>query len=148
MKKYAIYMTFVLSIIFIFITVGATQEKEPFLRNKPKTIDSLSDDYNKGVEIEIRKGSTSDTLKVIRYISSGSSFPGLTVEGGTMALTKEILKDNYVNFDAEKIKIAPSIIVPISSTESISSGSKGAKLKRIKDKGILLIGGTAYLIRK
>jgi hypothetical protein len=52
-------------------------------------------------------------------------------------------------FCVGNIRIAPNLTVPLSSTESIISGSTGALLKRFKTgKEIVLVEGEAYLLVK
>lgn len=52
-------------------------------------------------------------------------------------------------FCAKRLKIAPNLTIPVSTTESIVSGPNGVTLLRnASNKGVFLLKGDAYLLKK
>jgi hypothetical protein len=119
------------STVFILSGCITGQEHVAFLTNRQVIIESLPDHVT-DVETFIVG---SDEKTGILSLAKGSACP--TWDG------------NICIFCAKKIKIAPNLIIPISGSESIVSGKNGATLLRKKGgKGVILINGEAYLLKK
>jgi len=119
------------SIVFILSGCITGQEHVAFLTNRQVIIESLPDHVT-DVETFIVG---SDEKKGILSLAKGSA---CATWNGQICI-----------FCAKRIKIAPNLTVPISTTESIVSGPNGATLVRnTPGKGVLIINGDAYLLKK
>jgi hypothetical protein len=118
-------------ILFLLSGCMRGQAPIPFLSNKQVIIESLPDHVS-DLETFIVGA---DEKRGILNLAKGSA---CATWNGQICI-----------FCAKRIKIAPNLTVHISSTESIVSGPNGATLIRnTPGKGILLINGDAYLLKK
>jgi hypothetical protein len=139
-------MNCILSILFciIFIASGCSTlaQKTPISQEKV----SISTSRNKPTHI--------DTLPSYEYGVPSTVITNADDKRGTIKFSQgDALAINMGNpcaFCAETIKISPNLTVPISPTESIQTGPRGATLKRMgkTDKGLYVVEGDAQLVIK
>lgn len=126
MKPSRIYL------ILIFIGIGTlcyAEDSIPISKDKPMKVDSLPDALSKMCKLNIRP----DGIGLIERVDNECSIP-IEFPGGPCLLCPEIWN------------IPPNFTVPIDAKDAVRSGTNGATIKRVEDKGLILLEGEAYFL--
>jgi hypothetical protein len=115
-------------------------------------VESLPDLFNARVEMIISEDPQTGGLIIENRIPPSTRYAvdrGMVfMSGADGAVTKSTRdKDSIVTLTAETTTLGPNLIIVIGPTESLASGSAGAKLKRTKSgRGLVLLAGEALVL--